>query len=100
MFVPIPIQVDDGRDKSAIPVANGLLIALNVLIFFLGWHPMVGPGTNIFCTLTYAFGHADVSHLTFNMLALLVFGTPANRRLGNGWYLALYLGSAVTLGMF
>ena len=34
------------------------------------------------------------------MLALMVFGTAVNRRLGNGWYVLSYLGAAITLGMF
>lgn len=100
MFIPIPLKVRDGRDFETIPVVNGLLVAVNVLIFWLGWHPVVGPGTGIFSILTYAFGHAHVWHLIGNMWALLVFGTPVNRRLGNGWYLISYLGAAVTLGLF
>ena len=46
-----------------------------------------------------AFGHADLWHLAGNMLTLLVFGTPVNRRLGNGWYLVAYMGSAISLGL-
>jgi membrane associated rhomboid family serine protease len=34
------------------------------------------------------------------MWTLLVFGNPLNRRLGNGYYLALYLGTLLTLGVF
>jgi membrane associated rhomboid family serine protease len=34
------------------------------------------------------------------MLALLVFGTPVNQRIGNGWYLLAYLGSVTILGIF
>src|SRR5262245_18082030 len=100
MFIPIPIRFKDGREFDSIPVVTGLLVALNVLIFWLGWHPSVGPGTGLFSILTYAFGHANLWHLVGNMLALLVFGTPVNRRLGNGWYLVVYLGSALALGVF
>lgn len=100
MFVPIPIRLKDGRDFTVVPVVNGLLIVINILIFWLGWHPTVGPGTGPFSILIYAFGHASPAHLIGNMFALLVFGTPVNRRLGNGWYLLAYLGSAVTLGLF
>lgn len=100
MFFPIPIRLHDGRDFHAIPVVNGLLVVINVLVFSLGWYPAVGPGTGLFSVFTYAFGHADLWHLAGNMLALLVFGTPVNRRLGNGWYLAAYVGSAVFLGVF
>ena len=100
MFIPLPIRFKDGREFHAIPVVNGLLVAANVVIFCLGWHPVVGPGTGLFSVLTYAFGHASVWHLAGNMMCLLVFGTPVNRRLGNGWYLLAYLGSALALGLF
>lgn len=97
MFVPIPIQVRDGREFEPIPIVNGLLIALNVFAFWIGvssaW--VVGPGTGLFSPLTYAFAHANAAHLVGNMLALLVFGTPVNRRLGNRWYFAAYFGSAL-----
>jgi membrane associated rhomboid family serine protease len=100
MFIPLPIKFKDGREFQSIPVVNGLLVAANVVVFCLGWHPAVGPGTGLFSILTYAFGHVDLWHLAGNMLALLVFGTPVNRRLGNGWYLLAYLGSAMALGLF
>src|SRR5262249_47752190 len=89
-----------GREFHAIPVVNGLLVALNVLVFWMGWQPTVGPRTGLFSIVTYAFGHADIWHLTGNMLALLVFGSPVNRRLGNGWYFLAYLGSALVVGLF
>jgi membrane associated rhomboid family serine protease len=100
MFFPIPVKLKDGRDFETIPVVNGLLVAINVLIFWLGWQPYVGPGTGFLSIGTYAFGHANLWHLAGNMLALLVFGTPVNRRLVNGWYLLAYLGSALILGLF
>jgi membrane associated rhomboid family serine protease len=100
MFIPLPVRLHDGREFHAIPVVNGLLVVVNVLVFWLGWHPWVGPGTGLSTVLTYAFGHADLWHLAGNMLVLLVFGTPVNRRLGNGWYLVAYLGSAIALGLF
>lgn len=99
MFIPIPVRLRDGREFHSIPVANGLLVVLNVMFFCLGWHPYVGPGTGLFSVMTYAFGHAHVWHLAGNMLALLVFGTPVNRRVGNGWYLTSYLGSALVIGI-
>src|SRR4051812_12228144 len=88
MFLPIPIRFHDGRDFHAIPVVNGLLVVLNVLIFFLGYGPElgVGRGSGVLSIVTHAFGHVGAWHLIGNMWALLVFGTPVNRRLGNGWY--------------
>jgi membrane associated rhomboid family serine protease len=54
--------------------------------------------------VTYLFVHAGVLHLTANMLALYVFGTPVESRLGSPTFLAYYLfcgiGAAlVSLGM-
>lgn len=100
MFFPIPVRLHDGREFHAIPVVNGLLIVANVLFFWMGWHPVVGPGTGIFSIGTYAFGHASLYHLVANMWVLLVFGTPVNRRLGNGWYLLTYFGTVLALGIF
>ncbi|HLJ12503.1 MAG TPA: rhomboid family intramembrane serine protease [Planctomycetaceae bacterium] len=100
MFIPIPINFRDGRQLNGIPVVNALFVVVNVLAFCLHWHPTVGPGTGLFSILTYAFGHADIWHLAGNMLVLLIFGTPVNRRLGNGWYFLAYVGSAVALGLF
>lgn len=100
MFIPIPIRFHDGREFHAIPVMNGMIVALNVMIFCLGWHPHVGPGTGVFSVVTYAFGHAGIWHLAGNMFALLVFGTPVNRRLGNGWYFIVYFSTVLAMGLF
>lgn len=100
MFVPLPIRFRDGRPFHAVLVVNAILVVLNVLAFCWGWHPVVGPGTGLLSVITYAFGHADVWHLAGNMLALLIFGSAVNRRLGNRWYLIVYLGSALALGLF
>lgn len=102
MFIPIPVVLKDGRQFESIPVANGLLVVANVLIFWMfgPYYSVVGPGTSLFSILGYAFSHAHAMHLVANMWVLLVFGTPLNRRLGNGYYLLCYLGCAVALGLF
>jgi membrane associated rhomboid family serine protease len=100
MFIPVPYRLLDGREFQPIPVVNALLIVVNVMVYCLGWHPVVGPGTGLFSVVTYAFGHAGAMHLIGNMLALLVFGTAVNRRLGNGWYFLVYFGSALAIGLF
>jgi membrane associated rhomboid family serine protease len=41
--------------------------------------------------LTYMFVHAGMLHLAFNMLALYVFGTPVENRLGGRTFLTYYL---------
>lgn len=40
--------------------------------------------------LTYMFVHANIWHLAFNLLALLVFGPPVEERLGGGQFLLYY----------
>lgn len=100
MLVVIPTRVHDGARQQKVPVANGLLVALNVMCFFLGWQWHVGPGTGLLSMVGYGFSHASVTHLIFNMWVLLVFGNAVNRRLGNGYYLLTYLGTIVFLGIF
>lgn len=100
MFIPIPVHIRDGQKLDSYPLANTVLIAINVLVFWWGWHPWVGTGSSPLTILTYAFGHADVWHLAANMFTLLIFGTAVNRRVGNEWYLVIYLGSSCALGLF
>jgi membrane associated rhomboid family serine protease len=44
--------------------------------------------------LTYAFVHASIGHIFFNMLALFFFGPPLEERWGSAGFLKLYLVSA------
>lgn len=46
--------------------------------------------------LSYAFLHADFTHLTFNMLWFLIFGTVVARRVGNAGFVGLMF--VTTLG--
>jgi membrane associated rhomboid family serine protease len=64
-----------------------------------GTYWVTGPGTGALGVVLYGFSHAGMWHLVFNMWALWLFGNPVNRRLGNGYYLAAYLGSIVCLGL-
>jgi membrane associated rhomboid family serine protease len=101
MFIAVPIQLKKTRQPDVIPVVNGLIIAVNVLVFWLGWSAnwYVGAGTGLFSIVTYAFAHAGPWHLIGNMWVLLVFGNRLNSRIGNGYYLLSYLGAVVTLGI-
>jgi membrane associated rhomboid family serine protease len=102
MFFALPLRVEETAERQSVPLTNGLLIAINVMVFWLGWSPswMVGPGTGLLSVLTYSFSHANAWHLIANMWLLMVFGNPVNRRLGNLYYLFSYFGSVVTLGVF
>lgn len=102
MFIAVPLQLKEARRRTAVPLVNGLLIAANVLAFWLfGCDGMyVGRGTSPFRVITYSFAHANALHLIGNLWVLWVFGNAVNRRLGNGYYLLAYLGSAMTIGLF
>lgn len=45
--------------------------------------------------LTALFLHAGIVHIGFNMIALLVFGPPVERRLGHAAFAFLYLGAGL-----
>ncbi len=53
-----------------------------------------GFGARVWTFVTYAFLHADLSHLGINAIWLLAFGSPLARRFGGWRFLAL---SAVTV---
>jgi membrane associated rhomboid family serine protease len=46
--------------------------------------------------VTYAFLHANFSHIFFNMLALYMFGGEIERLFGSRYYLGFYFASVVT----
>jgi membrane associated rhomboid family serine protease len=104
MFVPVPLELKRTGTGAGPAWANALLIAVNVVLFALGsgyhWGWAVGPGCPWWNVLAYGFTHAGVWHLVGNMWALYVFGNAVNRRLGNAYYLAAYLGPLVALGLF
>ncbi len=100
MFLAIPTQIEDGQPRNDIPTANGIIVFLNVALFFLGIQSPVGPGTSLFSIVGYGFSHANIEHLLFNMWVLLVIGNAVNRRIGNAYYALLYFGTIITLGLF
>ena len=75
------------------------LIGLNLLIFLLARGGGGGDGMLELCSspqefapwqlLTYAFLHADFTHLLFNMWGLYIFGTLVTPHLGGRNFLLL-----------
>ena len=71
-------------------IANGLVFVLQMLLGELALAPFMlwplGAGDSPYAPteflpwqlLTYGFMHGDITHLLFNMLALLMFGAPSN----------------------
>jgi len=103
MLILLPLELQEQEKRRGVPLANFVLIALNVLSFvfmrLFGWCWPVGPGTGILSIVLYGFSHVGFWHLVFNMWALWVFGNPVNRRLGNFFYLLAYLGTIIVLGL-
>jgi membrane associated rhomboid family serine protease len=53
-----------------------------------------GWGAAIWTFVTYAFIHADLNHLIFNLLWLVAFGTPVARRFGPLRFIAFFVVTA------
>jgi membrane associated rhomboid family serine protease len=104
------IPLKDTIPSRSFPLVNWMLIALNVLAFFmllsLGreaevWVAMLGvvparllqnPNLLELSTVfTSMFLHGGWAHLIGNMLALYIFGDNVEDRLGSGRYLFFYL---------
>ncbi len=101
----IPIG-DDDRARRSTPVVTYLLIALNVLVFFLELNNgdtfverwafvpsrFLADPVGQFATLfTSMFMHASWIHLGGNMLYLWIFGDNVEDRLGHGVFLVFYI---------
>jgi len=93
------------------PVTQALLIA-NVAVYLLGGAGMVplddlalwppGGFESRFAPwqlVTYAFLHASLSHIFFNMLGLYMFGAEVERLFGSRFYAAYYFGSVLSAGL-
>ena len=101
MFLLAPWKLESNpMHRGGLAWANGLLIATNILFYYLGVAGAVSPASPLVNVLLYGFCHAGLWHLTGNLWLLWLFGSPVNRRLGNGLYLSIYLGTIVVLGLF
>jgi membrane associated rhomboid family serine protease len=50
--------------------------------------------------ISYMFVHGGISHLAFNMLALFIFGTQVERRMGSKEFLLYYMTTGILAGIF
>jgi len=55
--------------------------------------------TSFSTLLSYAFLHANAEHLVFNALYLWIFAALAIRHLGKGWFIVIYLLTAIAGGV-
>jgi membrane associated rhomboid family serine protease len=82
-------------------IANGVLfvvtLAVGGLAVPLALWPL-GAGFMPWQLVTYAFLHASLTHILFNMLGVYSFGSDLERLWGPKRYLVYYLTSAVTAG--
>ncbi len=90
-------------------ITQSLIVAC--IIIFLG-QMIIGPVFEDFLVLrgielyeqpylilTSMFAHGGLHHIAFNMLALFIFGSALERKLGGGNFLVLYLVSGVLGGI-
>jgi len=101
---------------SKVAVVTYLLIAVNILVFFMqlsdpdyynalienyGLVPAhIMEGKNLFTLFTSLFLHADFLHLGMNMFFLLIAGDGCERAMGSSRFLVFYLVCGVISGLF
>jgi len=113
MFFMLPIRTSIRPRKT--PYANYGLIAVNVIIFILSYSEHINPFTGqpetlrpwaeqllltssrpyLWQFISYAFLHANFTHILGNMFFLYLFGNNINDKLGNIGYLAFYLAGCI-----
>jgi rhomboid family protein len=105
---------DDDSARRTVPVVTYVLIALNILVFFLeltGGDPFIerwsvvprrltqNPGGDFITVFTSMFMHGGWLHLAGNMLYLWIFGDNVEDRFGHAKFTVFYLlcGIAATI---
>lgn len=99
MLFLMPVKVEDNGKRQTVPIANSVIIAVNVLLYWMSDWMATGPESGLSSVITYGFAHSGLMHLLGNMWVLWVFGNPVNRRLGNGWYVLAYFGTILMIGI-
>jgi membrane associated rhomboid family serine protease len=87
------------------------LIGINVLVYvmqrinprlssYLALNPVLIIRYKYFWQFaTYMFAHGGISHILFNMLALFLFGSQVERRMGSREFLLYYLSTGILAGV-
>lgn len=87
------------------PIITYILIAINVLIFFLCRYNSAyvyklalfnDIGNDYYRLITAAFTHYELFHIIFNMYALYIIGSQIESFIGKRKYIIVYLFSALT----
>jgi membrane associated rhomboid family serine protease len=108
MLIPIGTDIQTRRP----PVANWVLIGVNVLVYLLtdwfggsfgaqlkSFYALDGARPSVHQYLTYQFIHGDGWHLLGNMLFLWIFGNAVCDRMGGLGYVLFYLAGGVFAGI-
>jgi rhomboid family protein len=97
---------DDDRDRRLTPIVTYVLIAINVLVFFLELNNgeafierwafvpsrfLADPAAQFATLFTAMFLHAGWAHLLGNMLYLWIFGDNVEDRLGHALFFVFYI---------
>lgn len=89
-----------------LPMATKILLGLNIVLFVLAWifpglnqtlalHYFESPLFKPHQTVTHIFMHSGITHLLFNMYALIMFGSVVEKTLGTQKFCLLYFLSAI-----
>lgn len=113
MILPIRTSIIPKRP----PIANYLLITINIIVFLLSYHRHQTPfgeeplrewaqqfilsarHPQLWQFISYAFLHASYAHIFGNMFFLYMFGNNVNDRLGHVGYICFYLAGGVAAGI-
>ncbi|MDR0568213.1 MAG: rhomboid family intramembrane serine protease [Spirochaetaceae bacterium] len=87
-----------------------ILIGVNILVFiiqqitnitgYLALNPLYVLNGYYWQFVTYMFAHGNIQHILFNMLALFIFGTQVERRIGSTEFLLYYMLTGILAGVF
>jgi membrane associated rhomboid family serine protease len=87
------------------------LIGVNIVVFvfqqifpglsrYLALNPVLVYNGFLWQFITYMFAHGGISHLVFNMLALFIFGSQVERRMGSKEFFLYYMMTGLLAGVF
>jgi membrane associated rhomboid family serine protease len=75
-------------------------LSRNIITYYLALIPSRVLSGWVWQFVTYMFAHGSISHILFNMLALLIFGRQVENGMGTKEFLLYYLSTGVLAGIF
>jgi membrane associated rhomboid family serine protease len=99
-----PFRYTFGNATLWLIAANVLVFALSLvspnLPYWLALNPVALLSGEFWQPVTYMFAHSGLSHLFFNMLGLLFFGTAVERSVGSREFVLYYFLTGILAGLF